>query len=131
MSGAHLVEKILLIAGLSKELFGNLVLERVIPGAITVAGLVLVTAMMMSAMMIGGLYVAYLSLLLYTDPHMAAFMTFMLAFLLVVILILIIISILKYMRDMPKRILREKAPFTSHIKETVDSFIDGLLSDKP
>lgn len=123
------MEKLLAIAGLGQKVYGRWLFQHLLSGIIVVAGLTIVTAIMVSATLIGSLIAAYLMLLQHgTEPYLAMIIIGISGVLTVVILVLLTLASLYHLRQMPRTML-ERSPLTSGVMATLNAFTDGLMAD--
>lgn len=123
------LEKLLALAGLARSMYGRWVLQQLLSRAIVVAALIMVSAIMVSVMLVGGFYAAYQALLISGYTPLDAFVIIggAMAFL-TMILIYRTMDAVRKLREMPKLLVKEKAPISMRAGEVVDSFVDGLLA---
>jgi hypothetical protein len=112
-------EKLLLAVSIGRGAIGRWRLQRILTVLVTVAILIVATAVMMGILAIGGLYAAYLFLLSQgLDSGMALLMTGVLVLLIASVAVITL-----------KRHLRElKVSMRTPVGETVNAFLDGLFS---
>jgi len=123
------MEKLLAIAGLTQRAYGRWLFQRLLSGIIVVAGLTIVTSIMVSAMLVGGFYAAYFALLHYgMQPQVAMIVIGTSAGLTIVILVILTLACLLHLRRMPRALLK-RLPLTSHVMDTLNAFSDGLMAD--
>ena len=98
------MEKLLAIAALGQKAYGRWLFQRLLSGIIIVAGLTIVISIMVSALLVGSLVVAYFALLHYgAAPHMAMIGVGISAMLTIAMLILLALTCLHHLRRMPTR----------------------------
>ena len=123
------MEKLLAIAGLGQKVYGRWLFQHLLSGIIVVVGLTIVTAIMVSATLIGSLIAAYYMLLQHgTEPYLAMIIIGVSGVLTIVILVLLTLASLYHLRQMPRTLL-EKSPLTSGVMATLNAFTDGLMAD--
>jgi hypothetical protein len=122
------MEKLVAIASLGQKIYGRLLFQRLIAGAIMVAGLMIVVSILISAMLVGSFYAVYLSLLYYGTGQASAMMIIgVLIFMTTAMLIIILAARLRALRRMPQRMLKESS-LTSQAMGLLEAFSDGLTS---
>lgn len=123
------MEKLLAIAALGQRAYGRWLFKRLLSSIIMVTGLTIVTSIMGSAMLIGGLYAAYFTLLYYgIGQLMVMVIISILAILIIAILAFFTLACLRDLRRMPQTLFK-RSPFTSRAMDTLDAFTDGLMAD--
>lgn len=122
--------KILLaIVNLLQKVYGRWLFQNLLLGIIIIAGLVLVTAIMVSATLIGCLLAVYFTLLSYgIGQTVAIIATAVSALLIIISLIIIMLLYLQHLRKTPKNLLK-RSPLTSSVMSTLDAFTAGLMAD--
>jgi len=123
------MEKLLAIASLGQRAYGRWLFQRLLSGIIVVAGLTIVVAVMVSAMLVGGFYAAYFALLHYgTAPQVAMVIIGISAILTTVTLVILTLMCLHHLRRMPRTLLKQ-SPLTSRAMDTLNAFTDGLMAE--
>ena len=119
-------EKMLLIAaGLARGIYGRWQFRRLLLSVMAMAGLLIITSMLISALLITGVYASYLALLRYGwEPQAAISLTGML--LAAAIVLLIAFTVISMRR------LRRKFPIGNRADEALNAFLDGFMAeDRP
>jgi hypothetical protein len=123
------MEKILIITGLVQRIYSKWLFQHLLFGVIIISGLIVVIAIMVSALLIGSLMAVYFILLSYgIGQTVAIIVTAVSALLVIMLLIIITLLYLQHLRKTPKNLLK-KSPLASSAKDTLDSFIAGLMAD--
>ncbi len=124
------MDKLIAIASLGQKAYSRWLFRRLLSGIIVVAGLTIVTSIMVSAMLIGGLYALYFLLSGYgAEPQAAMIITGIMAGLSIGMLAILTLVGLQHLRQMPRALLK-RSPFTSGAMDTLDAFTDGLMADQ-
>lgn len=122
------MEKLLAIASLGQRAYGRRLSQKLVSGMILIAGLVIVIALLVSAMLIGGLTLTYFTLLQYgIAPVTAIIIIAILTLLTIMVLILLTLSCLHRLRQMPRSLFRH-SPFLSRVTDVVEAFTAGLMA---
>jgi len=122
------MEKLLAIASLGQRAYGRWLFQRLLSGIIVVAGLTIVTSVMLSAILVGGLWATYFSLLYYgIGQLMAMVITGALALMAMAALVFLTLSGLHHLRRMPRTLLKQ-LPLTSRAMDALDAFTNGLMA---
>lgn len=122
------METLLAIANLGQRAYGRWLFQRLLSGIIVVAGLVMVTAMMISALLVGGLYVSYITLLHYgVGSDMAMMVVALSAVLIIVMLVILTLSCLHHLHQIPKTLFKQ-ALSPSHTSAVLCAFFDGFTT---
>jgi hypothetical protein len=122
-------EKMLLLVGLLRSVYGQWQFRRFLSGVAIVVGLILITSVLISALLISGFYVAYIMFQHYGwEPQAALALTGFLAVLTTAICVVFTASRLRRLRDMPQQLFH-KSTLAHRANETIDAFFDGLMTD--
>lgn len=117
----HPSEKLLLIAGFGRELYGKIRLPKVLAALSTVVMLAVAAAVMLSALAICGIYATYLLLLSQGIGDAGALL---MAAILALFIIIILIS------EIQRQLVKLKtASLSRPIEGLVESFIDGFMQE--
>lgn len=123
------MDTLLSIANLGQRAYGRWLFQRLISGIMMVAGLTFVIAIMVSALLIGGLVAAYYTLLYYgIGQLMAVSIIAVLATSAIAALVILTLSCLHQLRQIPRKLFRQ-SPLTSRAMDTLDAFTDGLMAE--
>jgi len=123
------MEKLLAIASLGQRVYGRWLFQRLLSGIIVAAGLTIVTSVIISAFLVGGLWAAYFVLLHYGIGQLMAMMiTGAIALMVIASLFFLTLSCLHHLRRMPRMLLKQ-SPLTSRAMDALDAFSDGLMTD--
>ena len=123
------MEKLLAIASLGQRAYGRWLFQRMVLGIIAVAGLTIVVSILVSAMLIAGLYAGYFALLHFgAEPQGAMLIITILAVLITLTSVILVLTGLDHLRRMPETLLR-RSPLTSGAIDALDAFINGLTAD--
>jgi Na+/H+-translocating membrane pyrophosphatase len=123
------MEKLLVIISLTQRIYGKWLFQKLLSGIMVAAGLTIVISIMVSAMLVGGLYTVYFALLYYgIEQLMAMLVIGILAIMITVMLVIVTFSCLHRLRRMPRTLL-EQSPFTSRAMDTLDAFTNGLMAE--
>lgn len=124
------MDKLLAIVSLGQRAYGRWLFRRLLFSMLLVVGLTMVTVMVTSATLIGGLYATYFLLAGYgAEPQTAIMITGILATLVVALLSILTLSCLHRLRRMPRTLLKQ-SPLTSRAMDTLDAFTDGLMAEQ-
>jgi hypothetical protein len=124
------MEQLLALINLVQRTYGRWLFRRLLSGMIVVAGLVLTTAIMVSAALIAGLYAAYIALINSGfEPQIAVLLVCGIAVVAAAILVTVTCAYLHHLRQVPQSIIK-KSPITSLPSDALDAFISGLLTEK-
>ncbi len=119
----------MMIANLGQRAYGRGLFQRFLAGTIVVVGLTMVIAMMVSATLLGVLYMTYSALLNGGLGSLAAMaITGIASLLIIAILAILALVCLHHLRQVPKKLLQH-SPLTSRLTDAFDAFTDGLMSD--
>lgn len=118
------MEKLLVIATLGRKAYSKWLFQRMMTRIIAVVGIVLIIAILLSALLIGLLFTAHTALV------SGGFSTHM-AMLIISIITLSIIGVLvmlaqHFARQLP-RMLAPQSSITSRIGDTFNAFMDGFM----
>ena len=113
------IEKLLLVAGFGRSMYGNWRFQRVLSDALTVTALAVIAIMLAGMLMVGGFYAAYHILSSYGLEEMTILLIAGL------FIFFCIVALVKVIRN---RICKMKAVVTSPLGEAVDAFMRGLLA---
>lgn len=118
------MEKLLVFATLGRKAYSKWLFQRMLTRIIAVAGIILIIAILLSALLIGLLVCAHTALLHGgATPHMAMLMISMLTLFIIAILVLLAQH---FVRQLP-RMLAPQSPITSRISDTFNAFMDGFM----
>jgi uncharacterized BrkB/YihY/UPF0761 family membrane protein len=114
------MEKLLAVISVGQRAYGRWLFQRLLPGIIVIVGLTVVISIMVSAMIVGGLYIAYGALLQYGfEPQMAMLAICISAVITIILLVVIAMLGLRHLRQTPK-IMNTQTPLSS--------FIEGFIA---
>jgi hypothetical protein len=123
------MKNLLAVISLIQRAQSKRLLVRAISHMVVIMGLVMTTAIMVSAMVIGGLMSAHAALLTTGIPPHTALISIGVAALFVITLLVFLIGWrLRNLQNIP-RALFEQHPFTSRAMGTLNAFTDGLMAD--
>jgi uncharacterized BrkB/YihY/UPF0761 family membrane protein len=115
------MEKLLAIITILQRAGGKRLLLRLFSRVIILLGLVITTAIMVSATLIGGLINAHIAMLSSgMSSPLALLIIGVAALFTIIVLIAVIVSQLKGLHRLPKK---------SPLMDTLDAFTDGLMAD--
>ena len=121
------MKKLLAVISIGQRAYGRWLFQRLLPSIILMLGLTIIIAIMISAILVGGLYTAYGILLHYgVEPNMAMLTIALSSIITIIILVVIVFLGLRYMRQTPK-IMPSQTPIASCAIIALNSFIDGLM----
>ena len=123
------MEKLLVLITILQKANGGRVLARLFSHMAIIMGLVLVTAMMIGATLIGGLINAHTAFL--SDgmsPLSSLVMVAVLALVIIAALVAMIMDRLRRLKDVSYTLFG-KSPLTRRAMGTLDAFIDGLTAE--
>jgi hypothetical protein len=115
------MEKLLAIITILQRAGGKRLLLRLFSRLVVLLGLVITTAIMVSATLIGGLMNAHIALLNSGMPGPAALLIIGASALFIIAMLMAVIA-----WQLGKL---HRSPKTSPVMDTVDAFIDGLMAD--
>lgn len=128
----HSLQKLLAIAGVVRSVYGRFVIQHLLSQAVIVIGLSIVSAILVSVLLIGGFVVAYHALLNHgLTVEQAALAVAGLITLLTALSISQTFRAVRRMRNMPHNMVSNKSPISLRAGEVVDSFLEGFLNDSP
>ncbi len=120
------MEKLLAIVSIGQRAYGRWLFQRLLPTIIMVVGLTIVISIMVSAMMVGGFYSAYLALLNYgTEPPVAMMIVATASILTIAMFVGGAFLALRHLRQKPKEIITQ-SPLTYGV---LVAFASGFLAD--
>lgn len=114
------VEQLLLVGGLARGAYGRWRFQRILPVLITLTLLAVITAALMSALAIGGMYALYVFLL---DQGFTTPLAFLETGLIAVAFILALLVAIR------RRLRQLRFSMRAPLGEAVDAFLDGLLNE--
>jgi hypothetical protein len=121
------MKTLLAIISIIQEKSGKPLFAKLLSKIILMAGLLLVTAIMISAMLIGGLINAQMILLNSgIAPHTASVIIGTAALFIIIVLIAVIVCLLRSLRRVPQK-LYGQSPLAVCLAGTLDAFIAGLM----
>lgn len=118
------MEKLLIIATLGRKAYSKWLFQRMIARAIAVAGLVLIIAILLSALLIGLLITAYMALVHSGATPSSAMLVISMATLITIGMLGMLAQHL--IRQLP-RMFVPQSPITSRISDTFNAFMDGFM----
>lgn len=122
------MDKLIALAAVAQNIYSRWLFRRLLSGMITIAILTIITSVMVSAMLIGGLYFIYKALLhLGMEPYLATLGITVIVIASVLLFMFIILVLLRRLREMPRRLLKRKALHISHANNVVNAFLDGFF----
>jgi MFS family permease len=114
-------EKTLVIAGIARSIYGRWRFKRLVAGSLLVMGLTIVSSVLAGAMLIGGFYAAYFTLLHYGwEQRFAILFTEILIALTTASFIALTVICLRRLRQ---------TPMTTRASGVVDAFFEGLMTE--
>jgi hypothetical protein len=123
------MDNLLAIISLIQRISSRNLLIRLISNMVIIVGLVMTTAIMISATLVGGLMNAHIALLNHETPPLLAFIYIGCAALLIILgLVAVIAWRLRCLRKIPRPLFGQ-SPFTSSVADTLDAFTAGLMAD--
>lgn len=125
------MEKLFALANLGQRTYGTWLLQRLLPAIVAIIGLTIITSIMISAMLVGSLYAAYIALLYYgTEPHTAMLMIGIAAAAIIALLVILTLSCIRRLRHMPLTLLKG-SHLSSNAAGVVSAFAHGLMAKSP
>jgi len=125
------MDKLIALAAVAQNIYSRWLFRRLLSGMITIVILTIITAVMVSAMLIGGLYFIYQALLhLGMEPYLATLGITVIVMASVLLFMFIILVLLRRLREMPRWLLKRKVPPVSHANDVVNAFLDGFLESQ-
>ncbi|MDE3016496.1 MAG: hypothetical protein KGI29_06205 [Pseudomonadota bacterium] len=123
------MEKLLAIIGLAQRIYGKWLFHKLLSGIMVAAGLTIVVSIMVSTMLVGGLYAVYFTLLYYGIGQLMAMLVIgILAIMITVMLAIVTLSCLHRLCRMPRMMLKQSLSI-SRAMDTLDAFTNGLMAD--
>lgn len=123
------MEKLLLLLNLGQRAYSRWMLHRLLSGVAIVLGLTIVISILISATLIGVLFVFYNYALVYGfEPHTAIVLTFLLSLIFILALIICTNMCLNNFRKISKT-TSKPSPLTSSALSMLDSFTDGFMAE--
>ena len=123
------MENLLTIISVIQRISTKKLLIRVISNMMMIMGLVMTTAIMISATFIGGLINAHIALLDHETPPALALIYIGCAALLIIAGLLAVVAWrLRCLKKIPHSIFG-KSPITARTMDTLNAFTDGLMAD--
>ena len=125
------MDKLASLIDIAQNIYSRWIFHRLLYGMVAIATLTIITAIMISAMLICSFYATY-QVLLNSGfiPHNAAFILTGIIAIVALLFLLITFAFLRRLRDMPRILLQEKAPNVSYMGSIIESFLNGLLNKK-
>lgn len=91
-------------------------------------GLAVTLGLCVAALLIAGLYGTYRGLVINgLDANIALLTVFIIMGFVVALLVVVLRDKLRSLKEMPTAIMRAEAPITTDVRQTVTSFVDGLM----
>lgn len=118
------MEKLLVLATLGRKVYSKWLFQRMLSRIIAVAGIIIIIAILVSALLIGLLFTAHTALLQGgVTPPMAMLMISM-----ITIFIIGLLGLLAqhFVRQLP-RMLAPQSPIAARINDTFNAFMDGFM----
>ena len=123
------MENLLPIITILQQAYSRRLFQRMFSSVISLLGLMMVAAILLSAMLMGGLVAAYFLLMQYgVEPRAAMLVISIVALMLIAILFAIIRWRLRLLRQMPSA-LGAPSPITSLATDTLNAFLNGLMAE--
>lgn len=120
------MEKLLAIISIGQAAYGRWLFQKLLPMAIIIIVFTTIISVMISAMLVGGLYIAYIALLHYgVEPQIAILIIGISSIITIILLVAIVMAILRYQRKMPEIIVKQ-SPLNSYAISAMNSFLDGF-----
>lgn len=105
------------------------VIRKMLSGITMMIALTIVSGIMISALIVGGLYAAYLVQVYYGMQPVAAFViTGVLAVIITMIFVSATIMHSRNLAEMPKHLFKTESPLTYRASGIANAFLDGLLT---
>lgn len=124
------MEKLLAIVSLGQRAYGRWLFQRLLSSLILIAGLAFIIAIMICAVLIGGLMAAYVTLLQNgMEPQVAMLIVGGGAVFIIALLVVLTLAYLRHLRRIPRTML-EQAPITALATDTLNAFVDGFMEKK-
>lgn len=121
------MEKLLVFATLGQRAYGRWLFQRFLSRAIAVVGLIFIIAILVSALLLGLLFIFYMALVQQgIDPFMATLIISVTTLLIIVMLVILALTYLRHLRQLPQSLLKQ-SPITSRVSSVFDAFMDGLM----
>ena len=104
------------------------VVQQFLSGIAVMMGLAVTLGLCVASLLIAGLYGTYRGLVVNgLDPNIALLTVFIIMGFVVVLLLVVLRDKLRTLKEMPAAIMRAEAPITADVRQTVTSFVDGLM----
>lgn len=124
------MEKLLVIVNLGQKIYGRQLLRQSLAGGVAVLGMTVVVAIIISALILAGLYAAYIALLhAGSSLYLAAFIICLAALFMIAALLSLIANLLERMREAPRALLNQSA-LSSIATDALGAFIKGFTADR-
>jgi hypothetical protein len=103
--------------------------QQLMQGLVKVLLLVIVTGVLIGALVVSGLYAAYLALIAHGLQTEAAFFAiFLLAMIVVCGMVLALLSQFNAIRSVPKQMFHVQAPVVARVQDIAESFVAGIFT---
>jgi hypothetical protein len=123
------MEKLLAIITIAQRSYCRWLFQRLLPGIIMIIGLTIVISIMISAIIVGGLYTAYSALLNYElEENMAMLIIGISSIITIITLVIIVLLGMRRMRPAPK-IISSQSQISICAIGIFTSFIDGFMAE--
>jgi len=124
------MEKLLAIVNLGQEFYGRWLFRRLLISFVLVMSLVFTLSMMVSALLVSTLYVAYAVLLYFgSTPLLAMTIVGALSIIIILVLGMFTLSFLRRLHQMSQMPLN-RSPIASHAIDILGAFADGFMAKK-
>lgn len=124
------MEKLLVIVNLGQKIYGRQLICQSLAGGLAVLGMTVIVAIIISALLLAGLYAAYIALLhAGSSLYLAAFIICLAALFMIAALLSLISDFLRNMREVPRALLNQ-SPLSSIATDAFGAFIKGFLDKR-
>ncbi len=121
------MEKLLVLVSIGQRAYGRWLFQRLLSGIILIFGLIITTSIVLSALLIGGIYAIYTVLLRHgISQIMSMCITGAVSMVVIILLSIVILLCVQHLRQMPRRLLKQ-SPLTSATVNTLDDFLKGFM----
>jgi hypothetical protein len=125
-----MLDMLLALLAIGRTIYSGWLVKRVVSAAAFAFALVIIISILLSALLAGGFYTLYLTLLQHGfDPLAAYGIAGGLMLLSILVIALGTVLHLKRMFAIPKNLLEEKLPVAGQAREVMDAFLKGFAKE--
>lgn len=123
------IGKLLGVVSLGSAFTATPMYKKFLSGVAAVAGLTVISGMMIGTLLVGLLYATYRGFI-YSgmNPQAALIVTAGIAGIVTIVLVAATISYLRSLFDVPKQLMQAESPVTTQVAGLANAFFDGLLT---